>query len=136
MPTMAASRTCDALCGPRSRDVRLGDAISHTTGRSYRRKAARSLTGGRAATTIHSLSAGSDSATALVLDLNLTPAEETFRREFASWLSTNLPEEYRASRLRGRPELEVIEVRRAWERRLGGAGWLGVSWPKEYGGRG
>jgi alkylation response protein AidB-like acyl-CoA dehydrogenase len=70
------------------------------------------------------------------VDLNLTPQEDAFRQEFASWLGANLPDEFRASRLRGRPELEVIEVRRAWERKLGEAGWLGVGWPKAYGGRG
>ena len=70
------------------------------------------------------------------MDLNLTPTEEAFRQEFGAWLRANLPEDYRASRLRGRPETDVIAVRRAWERRLGGSGWLGVSWPAEYGGRG
>lgn len=70
------------------------------------------------------------------MDLNLSPAEEAFRQEFASWLRQHLPEEHKMSRLKGRPEAEVIAIRRAWERKLGEHGWLGVAWPKEYGGRG
>ena len=30
----------------------------------------------------------------------------------------------------------AFEFRRAWQRKLNDAGWAGVSWPKEYGGRG
>jgi alkylation response protein AidB-like acyl-CoA dehydrogenase len=70
------------------------------------------------------------------LDLNLSSSEEAFRREFADWLRANLQDEWKASRLRGLPEAQTIEVRRAWEQKLGEAGWLGVSWPKEHGGRG
>src|SRR6185312_12743375 len=31
---------------------------------------------------------------------------------------------------------EVIAFRREWQRKLHEAGWAGISWPKEYGGRG
>ncbi len=70
------------------------------------------------------------------MDLNFSPAEEAFRQEFSSWLRDNLPEDQKASLLRALPEVQAIERRRAWEQKLGAAGWLGVSWPKEYGGRG
>ena len=70
------------------------------------------------------------------MDLNLSPSEEAFRREFSGWLQSNLPAEHRSSRLRELPEEEANDVRRAWEQKLGEGGWLGVSWPKEYGGRG
>jgi alkylation response protein AidB-like acyl-CoA dehydrogenase len=70
------------------------------------------------------------------MDLNLSPAEEAFREEFVDWLGANLREDWRARSLRGKPAAEVLEARRSWERKLGEGGWLGVSWPKEYGGRG
>ena len=70
------------------------------------------------------------------MDLNLSPAEEAFRREFSDWLGPNLPAEHTAGRLRGLPEEQTLEIRRAWEQKLGEGGWLGVSWPKEFGGRG
>jgi len=70
------------------------------------------------------------------VDLSLSPSEEAFRREFSDWLRASLPDDSTAQRLRGLAEPRVLEARRAWERRLGESGWLGVSWPREYGGRG
>jgi alkylation response protein AidB-like acyl-CoA dehydrogenase len=64
------------------------------------------------------------------VDLSLSPAEQAFRDEVRSWLDANHP---------GRePEGDEagFEFRRAWQRRLNDAGWAGVAWPKEYGGRG
>jgi alkylation response protein AidB-like acyl-CoA dehydrogenase len=64
------------------------------------------------------------------VDLTLSPSEEAFRDELRAWLIGNHP---------GRePEgdLASFEFRRAWQRRLHEAGWAGVSWPREYGGRG
>ena len=31
---------------------------------------------------------------------------------------------------------ETFERRRAWQRAMHAAGWVGISWPKEYGGQG
>ncbi len=64
------------------------------------------------------------------MDLTLSPAEEAFRDELRAWLEANHP---------GRePEGDEagFEFRRRWQRTLNDAGWAGVSWPKEYGGRG
>jgi len=64
------------------------------------------------------------------MDLTLSPSEEAFRDELRGWLADNHP---------GRePDGDVagFEFRRAWQRRLHDAGWAGVSWPREYGGRG
>jgi alkylation response protein AidB-like acyl-CoA dehydrogenase len=64
------------------------------------------------------------------VDLTLSPSEEAFRDELRAWLAGNHP---------GREpdgDLAGFEFRRAWQRRLHDAGWAGVSWPKEYGGRG
>jgi len=66
------------------------------------------------------------------MDLSFSPAEEAFRAELRSWLSANLPRETRE------PETLAEEVASLvrWQRRLSGGRWVGVHWPKEYGGRG
>jgi alkylation response protein AidB-like acyl-CoA dehydrogenase len=64
------------------------------------------------------------------MDLSYTPAEERFRTELRAWLAANPPG----------PEPEDLDawVRygKAWQRHLHAAGWCGVAWPREYGGRG
>src|SRR5215216_5193720 len=64
------------------------------------------------------------------MDLTLTPEEEAFRDEVRAWLGENHPGE--------EPEGEEAEFEftRKWQRKLHEGGWAGVSWPKEYGGRG
>jgi alkylation response protein AidB-like acyl-CoA dehydrogenase len=64
------------------------------------------------------------------VDLTLSPAEEAFRDEFRAWLEANNPGREPAG------DEEGFEFRRAWQRKLHEAGWAGVSWPREYGGRG
>jgi alkylation response protein AidB-like acyl-CoA dehydrogenase len=64
------------------------------------------------------------------MDLTLSPTEEAFRDELRGWLAANNP---------GRPppgDDEAFEFRRRWQRQMYEAGWAGISWPKEYGGRG
>jgi alkylation response protein AidB-like acyl-CoA dehydrogenase len=68
------------------------------------------------------------------MDLTPTPEQQQFRAELRAWLSENAPAPV------GRGAQETMEQRferlRAWQRKLYEAGWAGVSWPKEYGGRG
>jgi alkylation response protein AidB-like acyl-CoA dehydrogenase len=70
------------------------------------------------------------------MDLSLSPTEEEFRREFTGWLRANLPDGWKQTALRSLPDDQQLELRHAWEGKLGAGGWLGVSWPQEYGGRG
>jgi alkylation response protein AidB-like acyl-CoA dehydrogenase len=60
------------------------------------------------------------------------------RREVRAWLESNLTGEFAGARGLGGPgrEHEGFELRRAWERRLGEAGWTCLGWPREHGGRG
>lgn len=64
------------------------------------------------------------------MDLTPTPQEQEFRDQLRAWLADNHPGP--------EPESDVagFEFRRAWQRRLHDDDWAGVSWPKEYGGRG
>jgi alkylation response protein AidB-like acyl-CoA dehydrogenase len=64
------------------------------------------------------------------VDLTLTSEEQTFQDEVRAWLGEHHPG----------PEPDGEEAkfdfRRAWQRELHDAGWAGISWPREFGGRG
>jgi alkylation response protein AidB-like acyl-CoA dehydrogenase len=66
--------------------------------------------------------------------LRETPEEQAFRAELRAWLDATLPG------LPDPPPFEDWAAKRAydtgWQRRLHDAGYAGISWPKEYGGRG
>ncbi len=66
------------------------------------------------------------------MDLSFSPAEEAFRAELRSWLAANLPRDLRE------PETlsEEVAVLIEWQRQLSSGRWVGVHWPREYGGRG
>jgi alkylation response protein AidB-like acyl-CoA dehydrogenase len=65
------------------------------------------------------------------MDLTLSPSEEEFREEVRTWLEENHPGPEPEGGLD-----EVMAFRREWQLKLHEAGWAGISWPKEYGGRG
>jgi alkylation response protein AidB-like acyl-CoA dehydrogenase len=63
-----------------------------------------------------------------------TPEEQTFRHEVRTWLSENAPKTPRPPiTLKGDEQAAFMK---AWQKKLFDAGWAGISWPKEYGGRG
>ena len=64
------------------------------------------------------------------MDLTLNESEQGFRDEVRSWLEENHP----GAEPHG--DLEAFRFRREWQRKMHEAGWAGISWPKEYGGRG
>jgi alkylation response protein AidB-like acyl-CoA dehydrogenase len=72
------------------------------------------------------------------VDLHFSADDEAFRQEARDWLTDKLRGEFAVVRGRGGPgdEHELFEERSAWERALGDAGWIGIGWPEEYGGRG
>ena len=71
------------------------------------------------------------------MDLTYTQAEEDFRRELQSWLRANIPPEWtRPGFWESLGDDESFRVRRGWERDKALAGFAGISWPSEYGGRG
>jgi len=71
------------------------------------------------------------------VDLSFSPAEEAFRAELRGWLGEHLPEAWRGGEP---PEFaslaDEVGFLRGWQRRLAKAGWVGIHWPREYGGRG
>jgi len=65
------------------------------------------------------------------MDLDFTVEDDLFREEARDWLNENVPTEPRPQQ-----GLAMREFDLAWQRRQYDGGWAGVSWPKEYGGRG
>ena len=66
------------------------------------------------------------------MDLSFTASEEEFRLRLRGWLEANRPEDG------GEAETldeEVARLRR-WQKQLHGGGWIGLHWPREYGGQG
>src|SRR5205807_10318616 len=71
------------------------------------------------------------------MDLQLSAAHLRFRNALRAWLAANLPRPWREElREPGATETSLIELRRAWQKKLYQAGYLGMDWPEEWGGRG
>lgn len=65
------------------------------------------------------------------VDFKLTPAQEAFREEIRGFLRSELAAEPR----RVREDGWVVGFSRAFSEKLGRRGWLGLTWPREYGGQ-
>ncbi len=71
------------------------------------------------------------------MEFGWTEEEERFRKEIRDFLTAELPADWieRNSDVEGEED-DRDDFERAFAKRLGEKGWLGVGWPKEYGGRG
>jgi alkylation response protein AidB-like acyl-CoA dehydrogenase len=65
------------------------------------------------------------------MDLAFSVEDDAFRDEVRTWLSENMPTERRP-----RKGVALREFDLEWQRKQYAAGWAGVAWPEEYGGRG
>jgi len=70
------------------------------------------------------------------VDLNLTPQELRFRDEARGWFAENVPKDWVKRRDEEESMLGRFDYLRKWQRKLFDAGWAGISWPKDFGGRG
>jgi alkylation response protein AidB-like acyl-CoA dehydrogenase len=70
------------------------------------------------------------------LDFGLSASEEAFRDGLRAWLDVNCPKDWSRRRrtLDDRDALARFLI--DWQRRLHAAGYVGLHWPVEYGGRG
>ncbi len=71
------------------------------------------------------------------VDLRTTAEQEELRRAFRAWLHEHLPWPYG----RGLPPrfddlADAVAFGRRWQSDLASAGWVGLTWPEEFGGRG
>src|SRR3712207_2226594 len=64
------------------------------------------------------------------MDLSFSPNEQEFCDELRSWLEENHPGQEPPG------DIDAFGFRRDWQRKLHEAGYAGLSWPEEYGGRG
>ena len=72
------------------------------------------------------------------MDFSLTPEQEAFRERVRAWLEQNIPRDWvrRATGASEVPRPEAYQLLREWQRTLYDAGFIGLTWPKEYGGQG
>lgn len=65
------------------------------------------------------------------MDIRFSPEDEQYRLKLRSWLEANMPQEEEPTELNA-----AFDYRRTWQRKLYDGGWVGINWPKEYGGQG
>lgn len=70
------------------------------------------------------------------MDFDYGPEVEAFRAEVRDWLGENLPAGQEDSIRETFAGDERDTFMRDWEAKLRDAGYIGIAWPKEYGGRG
>ncbi len=71
------------------------------------------------------------------MDLRFTPEQEHFRAELRSWIETNLERTWTEETKDPSHDADsLVEVRRRWQSALNDAGYIGMQWPTEWGGRG
>lgn len=79
------------------------------------------------------------------MDFEETPAEQSFRAEVRQWLTEHAkrrqagtdPEHFYSSNdSTQQADAAHVQACKAWQRTLYEAGWAGIAWPKDFGGRG
>jgi alkylation response protein AidB-like acyl-CoA dehydrogenase len=59
------------------------------------------------------------------MDLNFSQADNEFRARVRKWFEDSMP----------RSEMTTLDERKAWHRKMYDAGFVGMGWPKDYGGQ-
>jgi alkylation response protein AidB-like acyl-CoA dehydrogenase len=75
------------------------------------------------------------------MDFRFSAEDEAFRQELRAWLEKNRPEQGSADNddhtdFMQEGSKDQWQRRLNWHRKMHSGGWVGISWPKEYGGRG
>ncbi|HEY2523910.1 MAG TPA: acyl-CoA dehydrogenase family protein [Candidatus Binataceae bacterium] len=70
------------------------------------------------------------------MDFNYTPEQEAYRMEVRGWLEANQPPPLTPEEKERADENFLWERLRLWHKKLYGGGWAGLTWPKQFGGRG
>jgi alkylation response protein AidB-like acyl-CoA dehydrogenase len=72
------------------------------------------------------------------VDFSLTAEQQAFRERVHSWLQQHIPRDWvrRATGNSEVPRPEAYQLLRDWQRALFDAGFIGLTWPREYGGQG
>jgi alkylation response protein AidB-like acyl-CoA dehydrogenase len=71
------------------------------------------------------------------MDFEFTGEQETFRKRVRAWLEANVPDGFRGrSFVTTRADHEEVRRLRAWQKQMYEAGFVGMDWPRAFGGRG
>ena len=70
------------------------------------------------------------------MDFDYSQREEAFRQQLRSWLEEHPPDRYDPDTFEIINQEERFQIKFDWQKKLHGAGWVGIHWPEEYGGRG
>jgi alkylation response protein AidB-like acyl-CoA dehydrogenase len=71
------------------------------------------------------------------MDFRPTPEEERFRGAVRSWLAAHLPPGWGTPAYREpQTAAEKVAATKNWQATLQAGGWAGITWPKQFGGRG
>ena len=70
------------------------------------------------------------------MDFTYTPEQEAYRMEVRGWLEANQPPPLRPEEKDRVDENSLWERLKLWHKKLHEGGWAGLTWPKEFGGRG
>jgi alkylation response protein AidB-like acyl-CoA dehydrogenase len=69
------------------------------------------------------------------MDFDDTAEEAAFRQEARAWIEANAPD-IPATRRRRHSTPEWLGIARAWQAKKADAGYVGIAWPREWGGQG
>lgn len=70
------------------------------------------------------------------MEIRYPPESEAFRQRLRAWLDEHLPADWRFGGAIPRDEESWARRQLEWDRRLYAGGWMGLAWPREYGGGG
>ena len=71
------------------------------------------------------------------MDFDFTPAQQSFRRDVRAWLAEHVPADLKGRGFAAsRADRAHVDRLRDWQRRLHEAGYVGIDWPRAYGGHG
>ncbi len=70
------------------------------------------------------------------MDFGYSAEQEAYRKEVRTWLEANQPPPMTRAEKDAADEEFLWQRLKAWHKRLYEGGWAGISWPKQYGGRG
>jgi alkylation response protein AidB-like acyl-CoA dehydrogenase len=71
------------------------------------------------------------------MDFDFTPEQQRFRNEVRAWLRAHVPSDLKGRGFAAsRADRAHVDRLRQWQRTLHEAGYVGIDWPREYGGRG
>src|SRR4026207_2430077 len=71
------------------------------------------------------------------MDCAFPPERQAFRREVRAWLAEHVPADLKDKGFASsRADVNEVKRLREWQRTLHKAGYVGMDWPAEYGGRG